>query len=221
MSKAEEVLAYLKVKLADTEVSKETYDIYVEKFSNMSDKAITEYITKYGVRLYVDDKTINQKSIDKLVDNLKIIKEEKLNLNFIQPGLISKEKALILPIQMRRLQQLATKESASNLEVNVRDKINQATRESKTAQLTDAEVTQLVSVGFDKVLVELLSPRSDNPITKEEMNIKLKDELTFSLGDLSKNVKGKSTVNYLDALFKSINIATDLVDSIDDSSNSI
>ena len=216
MSKAEEVLAYLKVKLADTEVSKETYDIYVEKFSNMSDKAITEYITKYGVRLYVDDKTINQKSIDKLVDNLKIIKEEKLNLNFIQPGLISKEKALILPIQMRRLQQLATKESASNLEVNVRDKINQATRESKTAQLTDAEVTQLVSVGFDKVLVELLSPRSDNPITKEEMNIKLKDELTFSLGDLSKNVKGKSTVNYLDALFKSITIATDLVDSIDD-----
>ena len=216
MSKAEVVLAYLKVKLADTEVSKETYDIYVEKFSNMSDKAITEYITKYGVRLYVDDKTINQKSIDKLVDNLKIIKEEKLNLNFIQPGLISKEKALILPIQMRRLQQLATKESASNLEVNVRDKINQATRESKTAQLTDAEVTQLVSVGFDKVLVELLSPRSDNPITKEEMNIKLKDELTFSLGDLSKNVKGKSTVNYLDALFKSINIATDLVDSIDD-----
>ena len=216
MSKAEEVLAYLKVKLADTEVSKETYDIYVEKFSNMSDKAITEYITKYGVRLYVDDKTINQKSIDKLVDNLQIIKEEKLNLNFIQPGLISKEKALILPIQMRRLQQLATKESASNLEVNVRDKINQATRESKTAQLTDAEVTQLVSVGFDKVLVELLSPRSDNPITKEEMNIKLKDELTFSLGDLSKNVKGKSTVNYLDALFKSINIATDLVDSIDD-----
>lgn len=216
MSKAEEVLAYLKVKLADTEVSKETYDIYVEKFSNMSDKVITEYITKYGVRLYVDDKTINQKSIDKLVDNLKIIKEEKLNLNFIQPGLISKEKAIILPIQMRRLQQLATKESASNLEVNVRDKINQATRESKTAQLTDAEVTQLVSVGFDKVLVELLSPRSDNPITKEEMNIKLKDELTFSLGDLSKNVKGKSTVNYLDALFKSINIATDLVDSIDD-----
>lgn len=216
MSKAEEVLAYLKVKLADTEVSKETYDIYVEKFSNMSDKVITEYITKYGVRLYVDDKTINQKSIDKLVDNLKIVKEEKLNLNFIQPGLISKEKALILPIQMRRLQQLATKESASNLEVNVRDKINQATRESKTAQLTDAEVTQLVSVGFDKVLVELLSPRSDNPITKEEMNIKLKDELTFSLGDLSKNVKGKSTVNYLDALFKSINIATDLVDSIDD-----
>ena len=216
MSKAEEVLAYLKVKLADTEVSKETYDIYVEKFSNMSDKAITEFITKQGVRLYVDDKIINQKSIDRLVDNLKIIKEEKLNLNFIQPGLISKEKALILPIQMRRLQQLATKESASNLEVNVRDKINQATRESKTAQLTDAEVTQLVSVGFDKVLVELLSPRSDNPITKEEMNIKLKDELTFSLGDLSKNVKGKSTVNYLDALFKSINIATDLVDSIDD-----
>ena len=216
MSKAEEVLAYLKVKLADTEVSKETYDIYVEKFSNMSDKAITEYITKYGVRLYVDDKIINQKSIDRLVDNLKIVKEEKLNLNFIQPGLISKEKALILPIQMRRLQQLATKESASNLEVNVRDKINQATRESKTAQLTDAEVTQLVSVGFDKVLVELLSPRSDNPITKEEMNIKLKDELTFSLGDLSKNVKGKSTVNYLDVLFKSINIATDLVDSIDD-----
>ena len=46
MSKAEEVLAYLKVKLADTEVSKETYDIYVEKFGNISDKEITEYINR-------------------------------------------------------------------------------------------------------------------------------------------------------------------------------
>ena len=212
MSKAEEVLSYLKKRLVNTNVSTETYDIYVKKFSTMSDKEVTDYINKYGVRLYVEDSNIKQNAVDKLVDDLKIIKEEKLNLNFIQTGLVSKEKALILPVQMRRLQQLATKESASNLNVNIRDKVNQATRESKTAQLTDAEVTQLVSVGFDK----LLSPRSDNPITKEEMNTKLKDDLTFSLNDLSKNVKGKSTVIYVDALFKSINIATDLVDSIDE-----
>ena len=216
MSKAEEVLSYLKKRLVNTNVSTETYDIYVKKFSTMSDKEVTDYINKYGVRLYVEDSNIKQNAVDKLVDDLKIIKEEKLNLNFIQTGLVSKEKALILPVQMRRLQQLATKESASNLNVNIRDKVNQATRESKTAQLTDAEVTQLVSVGFDKLLVELLSPRSDNPITKEEMNTKLKDDLTFSLNDLSKNVKGKSTVIYVDALFKSINIATDLVDSIDE-----
>ena len=214
MAVKDEVLQYLKetVYLA----SPDTYKIYEEKFNGMSDKQITDYINKYGVRLYVDDSKIKQKEVDALKDKLKLVIEEKMELNFIKKGLVSKEKALIIPVQMRRLQQLATKESASNLEVNVRDRINQATRESKTAQLSDSEVAQLASIGFDKVLVELLSPRSDNPISKAEMNDKLKDDLTFSLNDISKNPNGKSTIIYIDSLFKGINIATDLVDSPDE-----
>ena len=48
------------------------------------------------------------------------------------------------------------------------------------------------------------------------MNIMLKDNLTFKLEKKNKNIKGKSTVNYLDKLYKCINLATDLNDLVED-----
>ena len=170
----------------------------------------------YKLSMALSENDVKQKDVDELVKKMGVVLEEKLELNFIKKGLISKEKALIIPVQLRRLQQLATKESASNLESNVRDRTNQATRESKTAQLTDTEVAQMAALGLDNTLTELLSPRSDNAELKQEMNIMLKDNLTFKLADLPKNIKGKSTVNYLDKLYKCINLATDLNDLVED-----
>ena len=199
-----------------SKISPNTVSIYTNKFKNMTDEEVKKYILNNDIRLYVKDDDVKQKDVDELVKKMGVVLEEKLELNFIKKGLISKEKALIIPVQLRRLQQLATKESASNLESNVRDRTNQATRESKTAQLTDTEVAQMAALGLDSTLTELLSPRSDNAELKQEMNIMLKDNLTFKLADLPKNIKGKSTVNYLDKLYKCINLATDLNDLVKD-----
>lgn len=199
-----------------SKISPNTVSIYTNKFKNMTDEEVKKYILNNDIRLYVKDDDVKQKDVDELVKKMGVVLEEKLELNFIKKGLISKEKALIIPVQLRRLQQLATKESASNLESNVRDRTNQATRESKTAQLTDTEVAQMAALGLDNTLTELLSPRSDNAELKQEMNIMLKDNLTFKLADLPKNIKGKSTVNYLDKLYKCINLATDLNDLVED-----
>mgnify|MGYP003585883633 CR=1 FL=1 len=199
-----------------SKISPNTVSIYTNKFKNMTDEEVKKYILNNDIRLYVKDDDVKQKDVDELVKKMGVVLEEKLELNFIKKGLISKEKALIIPVQLRRLQQLATKESASNLESNVRDRTNQATRESKTAQLTDTEVAQMAALGLDSTLTELLSPRSDNAELKQEMNIMLKDNLTFKLADLPKNIKGKSTVNYLDKLYKCINLATDLNDLVED-----
>ena len=199
-----------------SKISPNTVSIYTNKFKNMSDEEVKKYILNNDIRLYVKDDDVKQKDVDELVKKMNVVLEEKLELNFIKKGLVSKEKALIIPVQIRRLQQLATKESASNLESNVRDRTNQATRESKTAQLTDTEVAQMAALGLDSTLTELLSPRSDNAELKQEMNVMLKDNLTFKLADLPKNIKGKSTVNYLDKLYKCINLATDLTDLVED-----
>ena len=199
-----------------SKISPNTVSIYTNKFKNMTDEEVKKYILNNDIRLYVKDDDVKQKDVDELVKKMGVVLEEKLELNFIKKGLISKEKVLIIPVQLRRLQQLATKESASNLESNVRDRTNQATRESKTAQLTDTEVAQMAALGLDNTLTELLSPRSDNAELKQEMNIMLKDNLTFKLSDLPKNIKGKSTVNYLDKLYKCINLATDLTDLVED-----
>ena len=53
MSKAEEVLAYLKVKLADTEVSKETYDNYIIPIWNWSFRCVRAIFHLYQITLFL------------------------------------------------------------------------------------------------------------------------------------------------------------------------
>lgn len=194
-------------------VSDETVEFYHNRFESLTDNQVKDYINKYGIRM-IQTSDIPQKKIDKLVKDLKVTVEEKLVVPY--QNITTEQKCLIFPIQIRRLEQLSTKESHSTANNEVRNKVNQPTRESRTGQLSDAEVAQMVSVGLDKTLSELLSERSDNLVSKREMNEMIKDEMTYSQNAIPKNEEGKSTVKYINALYLGINIATDLVDSIDE-----
>lgn len=194
-------------------VSDETVEFYHNRFESLTDNQVKDYINKYGIRM-IQISDIPQKKIDKLVKDLKVTVEEKLVVPY--QNITTEQKCLIFPIQIRRLEQLSTKESHSTANNEVRNKVNQPTRESRTGQLSDAEVAQMVSVGLDKTLSELLSERSDNLVSKREMNEMIKDEMTYSQSAIPKNEEGKSTVKYINALYLGINIATDLVDSIDE-----
>nr|DAX78919.1 MAG TPA: hypothetical protein [Caudoviricetes sp.] len=211
MSIKTDVLKYIEDKLAT--VSPNTVDIYKERFSNMTDKQVQDYINKYGIRIIQVDE-IPQKEIDKLKDKLKLTIEERLVVPFQK--ITSEQTCMIFPIQIRRLQQLSSKESHSTMDANTRNKVNQSTRESRTGQLSDAEVAQMVAIGLDHTLNELLSPRSDNLQSKREMNEMIKKDLTFEMGKISKNEEGKSTIKYINSLYLGMNLATDLVDNIDE-----
>lgn len=211
MSIKTDVLKYIEDKLAT--VSPNTVNIYKERFSNMTDKQVQDYINKYGIRIIQVDE-IPQKEIDKLKDKLKLTIEERLVVPFQK--ITSEQTCMIFPIQIRRLQQLSSKESHSTMDANTRNKVNQSTRESRTGQLSDAEVAQMVAIGLDHTLNELLSPRSDNLQSKREMNEMIKKDLTFEMGKISKNEEGKSTIKYINSLYLGMNLATDLVDNIDE-----
>ena len=211
MSIKTDVLKYIEDKLAT--VSPNTVNIYKERFANMSDKQVQDYINKYGIRIIQVDE-IPQKEIDKLKDKLKLTIEERLVAPYQK--ITSEQTCMIFPIQIRRLQQLSSKESHSTMDANVRNKVNQSTRESRTGQLSEAEVAQMVSVGLDHTLNELLSPRSDNLQSKREMNEMIKKDLTFEMDKISKNEEGKSTIKYINSLYLGMNLATDLVDNIDE-----
>ena len=211
MSIKNDVMKYIEDKLAT--VSPNTVNIYKERFANMSDKQVQDYINKYGIRIIQVDE-IPQKEIDKLKDKLKLTIEERLVVPFQK--IISEQTCMIFPIQIRRLQQLSSKESHSTMDANTRNKVNQSTRESRTGQLSDAEVAQMVAIGLDHTLNELLSPRSDNLQSKREMNEMIKKDLTFEMGKISKNEEGKSTIKYINSLYLGMNLATDLVDNIDE-----
>ena len=211
MSIKNDVVTYIEKTLSD--VSPLSVEIYKNKFSDMTDKQIQDYINKYGIRMIQQDE-ITPKQLDSFIKKLNITTEERLVVP--HQKITTEKNTIIIPIQIRRLEQLSSKESHSVFDTNVRNKVNQPTRESRSGQLSDAEVAQMAAMNLDKTLTELLSPRSDNMKSKREMNEQIRKDLTFSLDSLTKNEEGKSTIKYINALYLGTNIATDLVDNIDE-----
>lgn len=208
-----EIISYIESILGD--ISPQTVSIYKAKFSSMSEKQVYEFFKNNDIRLFTDDKEMDQKKIDLLVKRTGYVAEE--NIRYPEKNnAVSNRKMMVLPIQIRRLQQISSTESNSSLDATVRDKVNQATRESRTSKLTDTEVAIMASVGLDNTLSELLSPRSDNQLSKNKMNELIREKGTFSLNELPKTPKSRNSVLYLDALYKAMNIATDLMDDIND-----
>lgn len=208
-----EIINYIEKMLSD--ISPETVSIYKGKFMNMTDKQIIDFFKNNDLRLFTSDEEMNQKKIDTLVKRTGYIAEEKIRYPE-KNNAVSNRAMIVLPIQIRRLQQISSTESNSSLDTTIRDKVNQATRESRTSKLTDTEVAIMASVGLDSTLSELLSPRSDNQMSKTKMNELIREKVTFKLEELPKTPKSRNSVLYLDALYKAMNIATDLVDDIND-----
>lgn len=208
-----EIINYIEKMLSD--ISPETVSIYKGKFMSMTDKQIIDFFKNNDLRLFTSDEEMNQKKIDTLVKRTGYIAEEKIRYPE-KNNAVSNRAMIVLPIQIRRLQQISSTESNSSLDTTIRDKVNQATRESRTSKLTDTEVAIMASVGLDSTLSELLSPRSDNQMSKTKMNELIREKGTFKLEELPKTPKSRNSVLYLDALYKAMNIATDLVDDIND-----
>ena len=214
MSKKEEILKYLESMIGD--LSSKTVQIYRDKFEGMSDAQITKFFKDGNeIKLFVKDDEVTQKKVDDLIKRTGYVTEERI----VYPekkNATSIHKMMVLPVQIRRLQQVSTTESNSNVDAEVRNKVNQAVRESRTAQLTDTEVAMMAGVGLDKTLSELLSARSDNQMMKNTMNRLIREKGSFSLNELPKTPNSRNSLLYIDALYKGMNLATDLVDDISD-----
>lgn len=215
----DKILEELRKHLKDT--FPEVLQKYEDLFANMSEQDIKDYFLKKNgkIRLYADDEKIKQANVDKLCKSTGVVLEEKLILPY-KNGVTTKHKIMVMPMQILKLQQMATKENASTISVAQRDMNNQATRGSKTGLLSDDEVSAMAAYGnvIDPIVKELFSPRGDNRITKSAMNEKLREDLDFSLADLPNGSQGRTTLLHLDANYACMGIATDLIDHIDERS---
>lgn len=211
---SKKIIEYIENHLS--EISPDTVEFYRNKFEHMSDKEIKEYFDNGGkVRLYVNDKDVTAEKLDNLVEKLNIVKQEKVMLPY-KNNSVTKAEWIIFPVQIRRLQQLATKQSISTIDVNRRSKVGQASGEDRTGKLSDTEMMQMVSMGLKNTLTELMSPRSDNMSAKKQMNEQIRENLTVELSKINTREKDRSTIQFIDAMYKCINLATDWVDYIDD-----
>lgn len=219
MTLKEKILNELSKHFKDT--FPDVLDRYTEMFDTMSDTEIKEFFTKKKgkIRLYVDDKKLKQSNVDKLVETTGVVLEEPLKLMY-KDGVTTKHNIMVMPMQILKLQQMATKENASTINTNQRDVNNQATRSSKTGLLSDDEVAAIAAYGdvADPIIKELFSPRGDNRITKQAMNEKIARDLDFSLEELPNGREGRISLMHLDAIYACMGLATDLVDHIDERS---
>lgn len=219
MAVKDKILAELKKHLGTT--FPDVYSRYEKKFSSMNEQEIKDwFIKKNGrIRLYAEDSKLEQGNVDKICKSTGVVLEEKLILPY-KNGITTKHKIMVMPMQILKLQQMATKENASTIHTNQRDMNNQATRGSKTGLLSDDEVAAMAAYGsvVDPIVKELFSPRGDNRITKKAMNELIRQDLDFSLADLPNGSDGRMTLLHLDANYACMGLATDLVDHIDERS---
>lgn len=213
------VLAELKRTLGPT--FPDTYSKYEDLFNTMSDQEVKDFFKKKNgkIRLFVDDNTTSQKKVDQLGKILGINLEEKLILPY-RGNALTKFPVLGFPIQIVKLQQMATKKNISTLDTKVRDMNNQAARADKTGMLSNFEVAAMAIYGddADPLIKEMFSPRGDNSITKNAMNEMIKKDLDFSLADLPNGNEGRVSLYHLDANYACMGLATDLIDHIDERS---
>lgn len=219
MAVKDKILAELKKHLGST--FPDVYERYEKKFNSMDDQEIKDWFLKKNgqIRLYADDSKIQQSNVDKLCKSTGVVLEEKLRLPY-KNNITTKHKIMVMPMQILKLQQMATKENASTIHTNQRDMNNQATRGSKTGLLSDDEVAAMAAYGtvVDPIIKELFSPRGDNRITKKAMNEMIRQDLDFSLADLPNGAEGRMTLLHLDANYACMGLATDLIDHIDERS---
>lgn len=219
MAVKDKILAELKKHLGST--FPDVYERYEKKFSSMDNQEIKDWFLKKNgqIRLYADDSKIQQSDVDKLCKSTGVVLEEKLILPY-KNNITTKHKIMVMPMQILKLQQMATKENASTIHTNQRDMNNQATRGSKTGLLSDDEVAAMAAYGtvVDPIIKELFSPRGDNRITKKAMNEMIRQNLDFSLADLPNGAEGRMTLLHLDANYACMGLATDLIDHIDERS---
>ena len=128
----------------------------------------------------------------------------------------TKDKVMVGYLYIRKNATIPFQKNAFTLDITSRNqKLNQVTGGDKAASLSDSEVVSLLTVNAENILKELLGPRADNRLKKQEMYSDIEDKGSVSLADLQGNLEESQTINTVDVYFLGAGLKTDLL-SIDD-----
>ena len=112
---------------------------------------------------------------------------------------VSNTKAMILNVNVRRLQQLLIKKNAMSSQIeSINPLTGQVSGSARSASLTDAQSTGLVAVGLEKNLKEAFGPRSDDVKASEVMHKKIEQSGTVRLEDLPSDKGNKRSIQVVE-----------------------
>lgn len=115
-------------------------------------------------------------------------------------------------IHAKRMQQTLLKKNSGSIHNDKRDsKTGQVIGEDKNARTSNVETYSMIASGAINGLRELLGPRADNMVAKNEMYNMIRQDGYVSLEELSNRQTDKVAINSLDVYFTMQGLRTNLV----------
>lgn len=200
---------------------------YKDMFQVMSDDEFQDWITKFladeksNFRIDIEEfgdgsRSLKFENIEKAANHLGIKIFEYIYLPHVSSNpnrpVRSKQPVLVGYLNIKRVQQLATKKTGLSLSDNDRDEMtNIAKGESKGGVMTGIENELLVGVGAYEVLSELVGARGDNMVEYDSMLTSIAETGSVRLEDIKTGIYNKPTVLQSDLYFMAMGLKTDLV----------
>lgn len=199
-------------------------DKYKNMFKKMSDAEFDKYFKtlfsnedEYLVLDIIDyERTLTIENIEKAAKVIDIPLFEKVAMPFLSPDenqpIITKYEVPVGYIHCKRVQQFLRKKNSTSTDIGMRSALSgQVMGKDKNARDSDQENNALVTLGAENILRELMGPRADDPVMKDQMYSNIAKNGYVSLEDLDSDVKNKVTLNTVDVFFTGMGIITDLV----------
>lgn len=199
--------------------------IFHEKWDSLSDE---EFSKKFEEFLHDDntkgfyleivefERDVTLENIMKCAKKMNIPLFEYVVLPHINGSL---ENAIVTPepvpvgwIHAKRMPQMLLEKNSGSIHTKKRNPFTgQVTGEDKNAVTSDVETYSMTASGATKALQELLGPRADNMVAKNEMYNAISRDGYVSLNELSNNQEDKVAINTLDVYFRMQGLCTNLV----------
>ena len=199
--------------------------MFHEKWDSLSDKDFSkkveeflhdETIKGFYLEIVEFERDLSLEDIFKCADEMNIELFERVAVPHIN---LDDENAVVTPepvpvgyIHAKRVQQTLLKKNSGSIHINKRNpKTGQVIGEDKNATTSNVETYSMIATGADNALKELLGPRADNMVAKNQMYNAINRDGFVSLKELSNEQGDKIGINSLDTYFMMQGIRTNLV----------
>lgn len=197
---------------------------YIDKYSKMSDKefdrTIRDFFSDEKANFYLEiveyERDITYDGIEKAAKILGVPLYERVALPYINRDpdniITTPEPVPVGYIFEKRMQQTLLHKNAGSTSISRRNpKTGQVTGADKNARDSDVETYAMLSLGAEKGLAELLGPRADNMVAKNQMESRIARDGYVKLEDLDNSTENKISLNTLDVYFTMMGFKTNLV----------
>ena len=205
--------------IAPIDKSGKNKELYENKFGTMSDKQFETFFNNFFkgkdnfILQFIPFE--NEPTMEDAMKSAKILNfsfNERVFLNHFKEGYMSDFECMILPLGIKRLQQMINKKNSTSFTATNRDsKTGQVINEDKNARVSDTETAAMMVTGMEDVLKEFLGPRADDIVGYNEMTKQILEKGFVSQEDIPNDPRNKTTLNLIDVYFLGAGIKSNLI----------